>query len=86
MTSSASTGDPRPRLAYDDLGTPAQMSADCRAAGANLRLERAARAAVSVPPSIHFEDYPREVAKRDRGGGFRHGHGPRWGNPLSSWA
>jgi hypothetical protein len=65
MTSSASTGDSDPRLAYDDLGSPAQMSEDCRAAGANLRLERAVRAAVATPPSIHFEDYPREVVKRD---------------------
>ena len=65
MTSSASTGDSDPRLAYDELGSPAQMSADCRVAGENLRLERAARAAVSVPPSLHFEDYPREVAKRE---------------------
>jgi hypothetical protein len=52
------------RLAYDDASTPAEMSADCRATGANLHLERAARAAVRPAPSIHFEDYPREVSKR----------------------
>jgi hypothetical protein len=41
------------------------MAADCRAVGVNLRLERAARAAVSTPPSIRFEDYPSEVRKRE---------------------
>jgi hypothetical protein len=55
--------------AYDDLATPAEMHADCEAAGRNLRLERrlvrAARSAVRPAPSIHFEDFPREVPKRD---------------------
>lgn len=51
------------RLAYDDPSTLAQMREDCRAVGENLRLERAARAAVRPAPSIHFDDYPREVAK-----------------------
>jgi hypothetical protein len=53
------------RLAYDDAATPQEMSADCRALGANLRLQRAAEAAVQPPPSIHFEDYPAEVGKRE---------------------
>ena len=56
------------RLAYDDFSTPQQMHADCEATGRNLRLpqlERAARAAVEPAPSIHFEDFPREVTKRD---------------------
>jgi hypothetical protein len=53
------------RLAYDEFSTPQQMRADCRATGRNLRLERAARAAVEPAPSIHFEDFPREVTKRD---------------------
>ena len=47
--------------AYD----PAQMRADCAEVGRHLRLERAARKAVSEPPSLHYEDYPREVPKRD---------------------
>ncbi len=56
-----------PRLAYDDAATQAQMTSDCEAVGRNLqgRLERAARAAVQPAPSIHFEDYPTEVGKRD---------------------
>jgi hypothetical protein len=56
------------RLAYDDFSTPEQMRADCRATGRNLRLpqlERAARAAVEPAPSIYFEDFPREVSKRE---------------------
>ncbi len=56
------------RLSYDDFATPEQMSADCRATGRNLhlpRLERAARAAVEPAPSIHFDEFPREVPKRD---------------------
>jgi hypothetical protein len=49
------------------------MAADGREAGRNLnipvgiqgRLERAARAAVAPAPSIHFDDYPAEVGKRE---------------------
>ena len=44
---------------------PTQMRADAAAAGRNLRLERAARRAVGDAPSIRFEDYPREIRKRD---------------------
>jgi hypothetical protein len=53
------------RLAYDDASTPEEMSADCRAASENLRLRRAAEAAVRPAPSLHFDEYPREVGKRD---------------------
>ena len=56
---------PSHRLAYDDASTPQEMSADCRAVGENLRLQKAAKAAVEPAPSIHFEDYPREVTKRE---------------------
>ena len=51
--------------AYDELGTPAQMTADCRAASRNLRLEQAAARLLGPVPSIHFEDFPREVPKRE---------------------
>ena len=55
--------------AYDDPATPAEMHADCEAAGRNLglerRLERAAESAVGPVPSIHFDEFPREVPKRD---------------------
>ncbi|GEP37031.1 hypothetical protein NPS01_06940 [Nocardioides psychrotolerans] len=54
---------------YEDLASPTDMAADCQAAGRNLgletRLEQAARSAVQPAPSIHFEDFPREVAKRE---------------------
>ena len=59
------TAKPPTRLAYDDAATPQEMSADCRALGQNLRLQRAVEAAVEPAPSIHFEDYPREVSKKE---------------------
>jgi hypothetical protein len=57
-----------PQFAYDELATWRQMSEDCRAVGANLRLpplQRAAEAALTASPSIHFADFPREVGKRE---------------------
>ena len=54
-----------PRTSYDDLESPAQMRADCQVVGDNLRLERAARAAVRPAPGLTYDDYPREVRKRD---------------------
>jgi hypothetical protein len=53
------------RLTHTELASTAEMADDCRATSRNLRLERAARAAVEAPPSIRYEDYPAEVAKRD---------------------
>jgi hypothetical protein len=69
MTTS-SPGSQRPsNLVHDELGTPAEMAADCAETGRNLRLElrmeRAAQAAVAAPPSIRYEDYPTEVGKRE---------------------
>lgn len=58
-------GTPSSHLIHDELSSAPEMTADCRALGANLKLQRAALAAVSVPPSIHFKDYPGEVHKRD---------------------
>ncbi len=58
------------RLAYDDAASSSEMTSDCRAVEAALRLpgrptagERVARAATRPAPSIRFEDYPDEVAK-----------------------
>jgi hypothetical protein len=42
--------------AYDDLASPEQMRADAVKVGPKMPL---------VAPSIRFEDYPREVRKRD---------------------
>jgi hypothetical protein len=55
------------RRPYDDSDSPQQMHADCQALERNHpRLERAARAAVEqAVPSLHFEDYPREVRKKE---------------------
>jgi hypothetical protein len=54
------------RLAYDDFATPQQMHADAAACGTHLHLEKAVRRAVQGDvPSLHFEDFPREVGKRD---------------------
>ena len=62
------TPDPD-RLAYDDAASMAAMRADCEAVGRNLglerRLARAAEAATGPAPSIHFEDYPAEIPKRE---------------------
>jgi hypothetical protein len=56
---------PASHLVHDELSPAPEMAADCRAIGKNLRLERAVRAAVSTPPSIHFEDYRSDVPKRE---------------------
>ena len=57
---------PASRLTHDELPTAGEMAADARAVGANLRLERAVRAAVeNQPASLHYDDYPREIAKRE---------------------
>lgn len=56
---------PSQHLAYDELTNPHEMAADCQAVGRNLRLAQAAQAAVEPAPSIHFEDFPREVTKRE---------------------
>ena len=54
---------------YADAATPAEMHADCEACGRNLglerQLERAAEAAKAPAPGIHFDEFPREVTKRD---------------------
>ena len=49
--------------AYDELASAGDMQTDARVVERNLRLDRAARALTRPAPSIHFEDYPREVAK-----------------------
>ncbi len=52
-------------LTHDELGTPSQLREDCAAVGRNLRLDRVLRAAVAGPPSLEYDDYPREVRKRE---------------------
>ncbi|EON23229.1 MULTISPECIES: hypothetical protein [Nocardioides] len=56
---------PASHLVHDELSPTPEMAADCRALGANLHLERVARAAVETPPSLHFADFPSDVPKRE---------------------
>ena len=60
------------RLAYDDADTSSEMTVDCRAVEAALRLptrrttgERLSQATAHKAPSIRYEDYPRDVAKQE---------------------
>ncbi len=48
---------------YEEIASPSDLHADCEAV--NHRLVRAAHRATAPAPSIHFDDYPREVPKRD---------------------
>ena len=41
------------------------MYADARATRDHLRLEDVARRAVEPAPSIHYDEFPREVPKRE---------------------
>ena len=50
---------------YDEIDSLATMRADAAAAGRVLRLERISRAAVAGPPSLEYDDFPREVPKRE---------------------
>ena len=53
------------RTSYDEIDSPAVMRQDAAAAGRALRLDRIARAAVTGPPSLEYDDFPHEVAKRE---------------------
>ncbi|TYL44921.1 hypothetical protein FXB39_20835 [Nocardioides sp. BGMRC 2183] len=48
---------------YEELAHPAQLRADCEAV--SRRLAEAEVRAVRPAPSIHFDEYPREIPKRD---------------------
>jgi len=48
---------------YEEIESPSALRDDCRAV--SRRLEQAARRAVEPAPSIHYDDFPREVPKRD---------------------
>ena len=55
----------RTPTSYDEIDSPAVMREDAAAVGRALRLDRIARAAVAGPPSLEYDDFPREVAKRE---------------------
>lgn len=52
-------------MTYAELSSPSEMAIDAREVASSLRPERAAKAVSEQAPSIHFEDYPREVAKHE---------------------
>ncbi|HEX3298004.1 MAG TPA: hypothetical protein VHR85_14385 [Nocardioides sp.] len=52
----------RARSSYDEIDSPSDMREDAAAARRALRV---ARAAAAGPPSLEYDDYPREVPKRD---------------------
>jgi phosphate uptake regulator len=57
---------PASHLIHDELASPAELAADCRSLLVSHRhLERAASAATQVAPSLHSDDYPAEVGKRE---------------------
>jgi hypothetical protein len=58
-------GMTRTRTSYDEIDSPAVMREDAAATGRALRLDRIARAAVAGPPSLEYDDFPHEVAKRE---------------------
>ncbi|HWI43452.1 MAG TPA: hypothetical protein VNS81_07510 [Nocardioides sp.] len=47
---------------YEELETPTEMRTDCEAV--SRRLEEAAVKATRPAPSIHYDEFPREVPKR----------------------
>jgi hypothetical protein len=47
---------------YEEIATPSEMRADCEAV--NRRLQQAAVRATRPAPSIHYDEFPREVPKR----------------------
>jgi len=48
---------------YEEIESPTQLRADCEAVSSQLA--RAARKVVQTPPSIHFDEFPREIPKRE---------------------
>jgi hypothetical protein len=65
MTAETTPGQAVAPFAWEEPDTLAQMASDCRAAGVNLRLDRVGRAALRPSPSILFQDFPRDLPKRE---------------------
>ena len=55
----------RSRTSYDEIDPPAAMREDAAAAGRALRLDRVAAAVAAGPPSLEYDEFPREVGKRE---------------------
>lgn len=56
---------PSSHLTHAELSPTPELVADARQVVSSLRLERVVLAAVEPAPSIHFEDYPRELVKQE---------------------
>ena len=56
---------PGSHLIHDEFPSTSEMASDARGVVSCLRLERVVEAAVKPAPSIHFDDYPREVVKHE---------------------
>ncbi|WP_435769302.1 hypothetical protein [Nocardioides sp. SYSU DS0651] len=50
-------------MPYEELSSPSEMQADCEAV--SRRLEQAAARATRPAPSIHYDEFPRDVPKRE---------------------
>ncbi len=48
---------------YEEIDSPTQLHHDCEAV--NRRLAQVARKVVQTPPSIHFDEFPQDVPKRE---------------------
>ena len=48
---------------YEEIESPSQLHADCEEV--NRRLVRAAQKVTETAPSIHFDEFPREIPKKD---------------------
>jgi hypothetical protein len=55
----------RSHSSYDEIDSPATMREDAAATGRALRLDRVARAAAAGAPSLEYDDFPREISKRE---------------------
>ena len=53
------------RLPYDDADTTAAMAGDCAACATAMRLPVRRGLTAGPAPSLRYEDFPREVRKRD---------------------
>ena len=53
------------RLPYDDADSTATMAGDCAACAATMDLPVRRPLVAGPAPSLRYEDYPREVRKRD---------------------
>jgi hypothetical protein len=64
MAASPTSSSAGSHLTHAELDAPSRLREDGEAVGRELRLDRIARAVAAGPPSITYDAFPREVAKR----------------------